>query len=52
VEGRRRRATPDFDEVRARLEQELRGEAVRNAVASLTDDVKLAPAKQPDAQTK
>ena len=52
VEARRRRATPDFEEVRAQLEQELRGEAVRNAVASLTDDVKLAPVKQPEAQPK
>jgi peptidyl-prolyl cis-trans isomerase C len=48
VEGRRQRATPAFGEVRAKLEHELRAEAVRLAIASLLSEVKLAPVAKPD----
>jgi peptidyl-prolyl cis-trans isomerase C len=43
VEGRRQRATPTFDAVRARLERELRAEAVRMAIASLLSDITVVP---------
>lgn len=41
VEGRRQRATPEFDEVRPELANALRREAAAAAVAALTSDISL-----------
>jgi len=52
VEGRRQRATPTFDEVRVRLESELRAEAARNAITSLLKEITIVPGAKPDVLSK
>ena len=52
VEGRRQRETPTFDEVRGRLEREIRAEAVRDAVGSLLFNSDVKPAPKPEKPAK
>jgi peptidyl-prolyl cis-trans isomerase C len=47
VEGRQRRATPTFDEARDRLEREIRGDAIRDAITSLLKEIKFTPGVKP-----